>query len=116
MKIKLVIGALGAAIVALVTVAAILLNGGSGIDLSDDPRGREACDQLVQSIEYDGDMEVRMGSLLAAGEAAAKSRSEEIRAAAEPLADGVEELEGFALVDEDALRAACEDAGVEVPE
>lgn len=95
---------------------ALLLQGCGGESLENDPRGQEACDQLVQSVEYDGDAEIQMGSLLAAGEAALKARNEDIRAAATPLAEDVEELEGFALVDQDALRDACENAGVEVPE
>lgn len=111
MNIKIVIGVIASAAVVLVVVAAVMLSGG-GINLDDDPRGREACEALVQAQEYSGDAEVGMGSLLMAGEAASKARTEEVRETAEPL-DG---LDDFALVDADALQAVCEDAGFEFPD
>lgn len=93
-------------------IGALLVGCGGGIDLEDDPRGQEACDLLVRSIQYNGDAEQGMGSLLGAGQAAAKSRTEEIRATVE-VVDG---LEDFPVVDPDALTEVCEDAGIEVPE
>lgn len=122
MNIKIVIGAIASAAVVLVVVAAVMLSGG-GINLDDDPRGREACEALVQAQEYSGDAEVGIGSLLMAGEAASKARTEEVRETAQGLAEGAgldeDEAGGladFAVVDQDALQAVCEDAGFEFPD
>lgn len=111
----LVAGIAGAALV-LIALAVVLIARDDFIDLSNDPRGQEACDQLIQSIQYDGDPKIRMGSLLAAGEAALKARTPEIRDAAKPLGEGVDEFDGFGVADPDALTAACEKAGVEIPD
>lgn len=122
MNLKIMLAGLGAAALVLVGVAVVMLTR-DNIDLSDDPRGREACEALVQALEYSGDAEVGIGSLLMAGEAASKARTEEVRETAQGLAEGAgldeDEAGGladFALVDQDALQAVCEDAGYEFPD
>lgn len=110
---RTLVAAIAAAAVVLIIVAAILLSRDNSIDLRDDPRGQEACDALVASIRYSGDSEIGLGSLLGAGQAASKSRTKEIR---EATNEPVEGLEDFPIVDVDKLTAACEKAGVEIPE
>lgn len=112
MPIKAVLAAIGAAILIAIGVAVVLLTRGDTIDLSDDPRGQEACDALVQAQRYEGDAEIAMGSLLSAAKAALVARTPEIRDTATEL-DG---LDGFGTVDADKLQAVCEDAGIEFPE
>lgn len=85
---------------------------GSGDPLKDDPQGREACDQLVIAREHSEELDIRVGAMLAAGKAAAKAEDKAIRAS---VGEPVEGLEEFPVVDGDALEAACEDAGVDVP-
>lgn len=98
----------------LVAAGLLLLAGGCGDDpLADDPKGREACDKLVQARENAGDVEVKVGSVLGAGKAAVEAEDEGIRGA---VGEPVEGLEDFPMVDEEKLAAACEDAGVEVPD
>ena len=93
----------------------MLLLAGCGTDdpLADDPNGREACTQLVISREHADDVGVKVGAMLAAGQAAVKAETAAIRNA---VGDPIEGLEEFPTVDEQALEAACEDAGVDVPE
>lgn len=93
--------------------AGLMMTACGGETLENDPRGQEACEYLVQSVEYEGDPEVAMGSLISAGQAASKARTESIRAA---VNDPIEGLEEFPIADADALQEACEDLGVEVPD
>lgn len=123
MPYKAILAALGTAIVVTIIIAVALIATEDRIDLSDDPRGREACDALVQAQEYSGDAEIAIGSLLTAGEAASKARTQEIRDTATGLAEGagIDEadaggLADFATVDQDELQAVCESAGIEFPE
>lgn len=87
------------------------LVGCGGEPLADDAQGKKACEALVTSRESDN-VGVMMGSLLVAGKAAVRADTEAIRAA---IQEPIEGLEQFPMVDQDALTAACEDAGVDVP-
>lgn len=109
-RLLLIAGGGLAVVIALAVTLVLVLGGGKNLD--DDPRGEEACKQLEQSIRYGGDTEVEMGSLLLAGKAAAKARTEEIRDTVEV----VEGLEDFPIADRDELQAACEDYGYEFPD
>ena len=96
-----------------VVLAMLMLAGCGGSSLEDeDPRGFEACQQLIKARSEDEDPAVRLNGILAAGEAAAEAETEAIRdAAGEPL----EGLEDHRVADGERLEVACEDVGVNIP-
>ncbi|WP_243057144.1 hypothetical protein [Nocardioides sp. SR21] len=85
----------------------------SDVDLSGDPNGQEACDQLVVALESSDDVAANFEALTLAAKAAADAETTAIKAA---VNEPIEGLDDVPTVDIEKLSAACEDAGVEIPE
>lgn len=85
----------------------------SDVDLSGDPSGQEACDQLVVARESSDDAAAKFEALTLAAEAAGDA---ETTAITEAVNEPIQGLEEVPTVDIEKLSAACEDAGVEIPE
>ena len=101
-------------------VAALVLTGCGGSSLeSEDPAGYEACRVYAEALESD-DPAVRFGGVIfEVGERASQADAEAIRDAVEPLTDP-ELADQYGMpetwsVDREALAAACEANGVEIP-
>lgn len=104
--------------VAAIAAAGLVVLAGCGSDLeSDDPQGYKACEYFDKSVAGYGDVEEGLGNQLLAGEAASKAKTQAIRESATSMADGIEDapntIQDTYLVDREALRAACADAGFE---
>jgi len=83
------------------------------VDLSTDPNGQKACDQLVVALESSDHVGKKADALILAAEAAEDAETTAIR---EALNEPIEGLEDIPTVNIDQLSAACADAGVDVPD
>lgn len=100
--------------IALAAGSVMAVSGCGGSSLADDdPRGQEACDAVIEAIRFEGDTEQYTGQLLIAGQAAEKAKTEAIKST---VGEPIEGLEDFPIVDAEALYAACEEEGVEMPD
>lgn len=110
----------------VMTMAAAVVFGGlvsacSGSLAEEDPNGYEACSLLSESLQSE-DAITKVTKGMEAGQAAAKSSSESIREASEPMLqdENGEPIEGLDVenpvhADREALAAACEDEGFDMP-
>jgi hypothetical protein len=95
-------------LVALVLLAAGCSGGGDAL-AERDPKGAEACDALAQAFRDKNNTDAAIAGSAKAGAAADQSTTPAIKAATIDLA-------GTKVADPQALRQACVDAGVDVPE
>ena len=107
MRVRLVAG------ISLALVALTACSGGKGYE-SEDPEAHMACTKFLEEpsmeeVASGDEFVVTMGTALVVGEHAAKAEAPEVRATAEELA-GLDQW----LLDEDALIAACQEAGYEI--
>lgn len=104
----------------VICLAVSLLLVGCGSSLaSDDPAGYEACRIYADALRSDDPLVRIAGPIFEVGRHASEAKTEAIRDAVEPLTDPTL-AEEYGMpdtwsVDREALTAACEASGVEIP-